>query len=366
MNILELLQRDGFTLKRKASTRGGEYAGACPLCGGTDRFLAWPEQQTECGGGSWWCRGCGNGGDAIQYLKLVKGLKYLEACECLGIQPKRRSGLDWRPMQRSPSVARWTPRETQSPEELWRREAGKLVPWAEKQLRQERNRDALEWLKEKRGFTDETITRFHLGMVPKDIFPSRTAWGLPEVLKENGKPKKLFIPAGIIIPLIHEEQAIRIRIRRWEGDPRYYFLPGGDTRPLLVGADKKAFVVVESELDGVLLGQEVGDVAGVIALGSAQAKPDQEATEALKRAEKILVALDADAAGAKASWGWWPEHFPQAKRWPPVNGKDPGDMALHGEDIRTWVLAGLLPTCNEQRASRDNPFTTPPRQIGKS
>ncbi len=88
----------------------------------------------------------------------------------------------------------------------------------------------------------------------------------------------------------------------------------------------KASIIVESELDAVLLEQEAGDFITTIALGSAQARPDVNTNVILKQADIVLVALDADLAGAKQAWHWWAENYPNSKRWPPVNGKDPGDI----------------------------------------
>jgi hypothetical protein len=54
-------------LKRVSSSGGGEYAGPCPFCGGTDRFRCWPVK------GRAWCRQCGWKGDAIQLLRDAMG-----------------------------------------------------------------------------------------------------------------------------------------------------------------------------------------------------------------------------------------------------------------------------------------------------
>jgi len=70
-----------------------------------------------------------------------------------------------------------------------------------------------------------------------------------------------------------------------------------------------AWVVVESELDGLLIHQEGGDLAGVVALGSAQIRPDLETDRALRAAGVILVSLDSDDAGAKEAWGWWTRQY---------------------------------------------------------
>ncbi|MFQ5736619.1 MAG: hypothetical protein ACE5GY_07120 [Thermodesulfobacteriota bacterium] len=103
-----------------------------------------------------------------------------------------------------------------------------------------------------------------------------------------------------------------------------------------------AWVVVGSASNAILVAQAAGDLVGAIALGSCSAKPDEAAAVLLTRAAFILVALDADDAGAK-SWSWWREHYPQAERWPVPEGKDPGDYRKAGGDIRAWVLAGLPP-----------------------
>ena len=51
VDLLSLVGRD-TRLKKQAGTRGGEYAGPCPFCGGRDRFRVQPEK------GLWWCRNC--------------------------------------------------------------------------------------------------------------------------------------------------------------------------------------------------------------------------------------------------------------------------------------------------------------------
>ena len=205
----------------------------------------------------------------------------------------------------------------------------------------------LGWLKERRGLSEEAIKKYRLGLVYIDRWDSHEQWGLDPVLKEDGTPKKIWIPKGLTIPLCQDGNILRIRIRRpkmdlkSEGDPRYYLLRGSDTRAMVLGQDRDVFTILESELDAILLFQEAGDLSGVISLGNAQARPDIEAMEALRHSKLILVALDGDDAGAKEAWGWWLNHFPQAKRWPPVGGKDPGEMFLAGMNLRTWIEAGI-------------------------
>ncbi|MFZ2419265.1 MAG: hypothetical protein WAW22_12200, partial [Smithellaceae bacterium] len=88
-----------------------------------------------------------------------------------------------------------------------------------------------------------------------------------------------------------------------------------------------------------------------VALGSAQAKPDMSTHGALKAAAVLLVALDADEAGAKASWKFWPDTYgTKARRWPTVKGKDASEARLNGLDLRAWIIAGLFG--NEERFER--------------
>jgi DNA-binding PadR family transcriptional regulator len=79
---IDLLRIIGGDLKRVASTNGGEYAGACPFCGGTDRFRVWPHQDVP----GWWCRGCEEKGDAIAFVQKRDGIGFLDACEQLGLR----------------------------------------------------------------------------------------------------------------------------------------------------------------------------------------------------------------------------------------------------------------------------------------
>lgn len=175
------------------------------------------------------------------------------------------------------------------------------------------------------------------------IYAPRAAWGLPGVVREDGKPSPLWIPAGLVIPFFHGTDVHRLRIRRTDpGDgARYVAVSGSAMGPMLIETERRASAVVESELDGLLLHQEAGDLAGAVALGSVTTRPDQTTDEAIRRADSVLLALDADEAGARESWGWWRMHYPMARRWPPVFGKDPCEAWRGGLDLREWIAAGI-------------------------
>jgi DNA primase len=338
MNILTLLQQNGIEPKKVAGTHGGEYASPCPGCGGIDRFRSWPERGA---GGRWWCRGCGKKGDLIQYLRDIRGLSYWEARKVLGMQ---RNDGNPTPRRVSGGGTLFQPKPATIPPTAWLTNAKGFVSWAESNLMADAGQEIRQWLKKERSLTEETAKAFHLGWHLQDWYPSRGDWGLPEELKENGNPRKLSLPAGLVIPKVTDGEILRVRIRRkvpYQGS-RYHTLPGSDMGPLVIhGGDTKVVIVVESDLDAILIHQEAGHLATIIALGSAQLRPDQVAMEALKRSKCILLALDGDQAGAKEVWGWWKEHLRQARRWPPIKGKDITEMFLAGVSVLEWVQAGV-------------------------
>ncbi len=121
-DLLRLVEPD-TTLVRIASTRGGEYAGPCPFCGGTDRFHVQP------GAGWWFCRQCNpRGGDAIDYVQRREQLAFPEALAFLAGHAAASSPLHMRvqPTTR-PALPHWT-------QPAWQQAAQALVQAAEAAL----------------------------------------------------------------------------------------------------------------------------------------------------------------------------------------------------------------------------------------
>jgi DNA primase len=266
-------------------------------------------------------------------------MTFPEACSFLGRDLPPPSSLAGK-RSAKPS---WEPRVTAAPGDTWQAKARKLVDDSVHNLWDIYDKLALDFLIKKRGLTEATIKEFSLGCILFDQREPAPEWGLEEVLKDAGKAKKLWFPRGHVIPLCTGDQVLRVRIRRPKsaGDPRFFLVRGSDTRAMILGTDKPVSIVVESELDALLLYQEVGALVNVVALGSAQIRPDQQTADLFNQSQLILVSLDADPAGAAESWGWWKKHYLQARRWPPLGGKDIGDMLAAGVNIRTWIEAGL-------------------------
>lgn len=329
MTFLELVQVN-VTLKRVARTHGGEWAGPCPFCGGRDRFRVWPNHK-EGTGGRFWCRGCGKAGDAIDYLRESRGLSFAEACAELEIDPKQHR-------VRQTEKEGFELREATSPSLKWQARAGAFLKGTVETLW--KSKEALSFLYG-RGLRDETIQAAGLGWNPRTRYEEREAWGLEPLRDEKGGLKKLWLPAGLVIPWTVGGDVLRLRIRRPAGETRYYNLPASDMRPMIFHRGQDGLTVVESELDALLIEQEAGDLIGVVALGTATAKPDQELNGLLKRASSILVSLDFDEAGARAAWRYWLSTYRNARRWPTPTGKDPSEAFQQGVNIRAWIKAGI-------------------------
>jgi len=140
---------------------------------------------------------------------------------------------------------------------------------------------------------------------------------------------------------------LRLRVRRSDEDAaawgdKYMVVEGSAMPALLAGEDPRAVVVVEAELDALAVAFAAGDLVTACAVLTNAGRPDAAAHALLSRALRILVALDFDEAGARG-WSWWKATYPQARRWPVPEGKDPGDAVRLGCDLREWILAGLPP-----------------------
>jgi len=240
MNLLELIQSDGFTFKKLAATHGAEYAGPCPWCGGNDRFIIWPLHK----GGRYWCRGCEKTGDAIQYLRDSHGFSFAEACQILGIS---KSGYKRKISKPVSEKMVFKPKKYEHPPSIWMNKIEIILNDAQKKLWTAEGKAAREILFGK-GLTEETINGAGIGFNPVDLYRDRLGWGLPQEIRCDGKQKLLWIPAGIVIPLQNKDGVVRLRIRRnglSEG-PRYVIVAGSSMAPLVLESGKGAFVIVES------------------------------------------------------------------------------------------------------------------------
>lgn len=327
MTLLDVVIRE-TTLKKVASTKGGEYAGACPWCGGRDRFRVWPYADKP----GYWCRQCDRKGDAIQYLRDREGLSYREACQRLGMPLTEPSRVK-RPLQ--------PPRLSTAPNTTWQARARAFCEACERALWTPEGAKALAYL-QKRGFRPETLRTAQMGYHRTDTYELRSAWGL----EPDGK-REVWLPRGIIFPWWVHEELWRIAIRRpvskpSQKDPKYVSVSGGGNILYRVSTlrPNAPAMLVEGMLDALALAQEIGDLCAVVAAGSTTGGRLERWIGRLSLASLVLVSFDSDLGGEEAATWWLKALGACAQRWRPY-WDDPSSMLEGGADLRGWVAAGL-------------------------
>ena len=381
MNVLDLYREDNFQPVRA----GNEWQGPCPGCGGNDRFCVREEGNHKDGETRGWYHcghghggnGCGKTGDTIQYLRDFRGMTFRQACDYLGITPddKESDHHRYRPVSRPKrnKVEQHKPKAWDYPAEvvdaaMWREHGMKFVDKCHEILLGRQK--SLDWLAG-RGIPFAMVEKYkiglHLGKTRGDQewepdFRPWKSWGLRDEKADGGKPRMFVLPAGIVVPWIRNGELRRIRIRLAKPNPKnpkekYHVVKGSSIDLFSTTIKARAFVLVETELDAVMIDSEAGDLVGAIGLGAVGMMPDKVTDPALRQAVRILNALDFDEAGLKSSV-WWEEHFKNSVRWPVPVGKDPGEAWQAGVDIRSWIEAGLpaslvRPMSPEQEQARN-------------
>jgi DNA primase len=338
--IMELLEADGIHPKKVSTS---EYHSPCPICGGKDRFVTWPNKGDT---GRAWCRQCNFAVDGIGYLMQIHSMTFPEAAEQIGknISPTARKGnRGIAPRQAEhnkysePVQKAAEPEETIEPSAQWREAAGLFTTWAADNLR--KNPERLEWLRRERGISSETAKQWRLGWNPAPLKRPGTKWDITDV--------ELSLPAGLVIPNIRNGLPISVKIRRESGDPKYHLVRGSKVFPyLLPGYVNGTIALVESELDALLIWETARHILTPIAGGGCSNKPDIETMELIARAEILLDCMDNDEAGEKAG-AWWNDWFPNCLRWKPTH-KDPCEMFQAGKSVREWLLKGRRAALRER------------------
>lgn len=147
------------------------------------------------------------------------------------------------------------------------------------------------------------------------------------------------------IPRWHEETGTlwTINVRRAKGDsPKYKQLKGGKTG--LFGLDTlqdhDVAVLTEGAFDAMLLDQEIGDLVGVITLGSASPRHFETWLPWLLSVKHLLAAYDNDAEG-RQGLEFWLQTTKRAREMRVPEGKDVTDFWRLGGDLRAWVTYHL-------------------------
>ena len=336
MTILELAHQAGLNPKWAASTKGGEYHSSCPVCGGNDRFYIQPHRQMNKCLGYYCCRQCETCGDAIQFAREFLNFSFQEACDTVEANITEKS----LPSQ-SQSFYSSLPAVLKRPPEKWIVNASDFVSHAHKQLLQKK--DVLALLAE-RGLPIEAVRNYKLGWSRKNEFFVREHWGIEEQLDQNGQPRKLWIPGGLVIPTIaFNGDVMRLKVRRYnwkEGDnlPKYVAISGSMNGLNLIGDcyKNKVMVVVESELDAYAIDFLAHDFAFAVAVGSNVKNPDNITDRCARNSSHLLILYDNDVGGIKMVQKW-KKLYPHAQGHTVPQGKDVGEFIKQGGNIRTFI-----------------------------
>jgi hypothetical protein len=272
-------------------------------------------------GKPWWrCWTCGERGDAAKFVMRYEGKSFPEAIGTLlgGTVPSRS------PAPRKPP-GKPTAKTPTEPSGLPEADALALAEAAEARLWTPEGAEALAYLTGPRCLTPETIRGARLGWTP--LVMART---------KDGRPYRA---RGIVIPWFDRGRLALVRVRQREGAQRKYkqvfrhpdclaCYPSPETvRP---GCP---LVVVEGELDSLCLGQELAELASVVTLGSASARPTTDLLSRFLSASPWFVATDRDTAGDKAA-DEWPARARRVR--PPEPFKDWTEAKQGRVNLRRW------------------------------
>ena len=306
IDIVDLVSESGVKLRRS----GRNHTGFCPFHSNTKTpaFVVWPET------GTWRCFGeCNEGGDIFKFVMKKEGWDFKESLRYLA----ERAGVE---------LQQFTPQQKEQAEasDNLRTLLEEVALFYHQQLKTPAGKKTLDYLREKRGLTDETIESFTLGYSPP---------GWDNVLKhftERGHTEPDLMDAGLLsendqgrrYDRFRDRLMIPIRDARGrmagfgartmdpEGLPKYLNSPQTDIFDkgrLLYGLDRarKAIrssdqaVIVEGYLD-VITPHQAGFENIISPMGTALTEDQLRMIKRYTPGNHIVLALDPDAAGQKA------------------------------------------------------------------
>ena len=295
LDIVEIIS-SYVTLDRS----GQRYKAPCPFHQEkTPSFMVYPDRQ------SWHCYGaCASGGDVFSFVMRAENLDFAETLKRLSQQ----AGVALPTSQRhSRDLVAYQVNEA-------------AKSYYQGILASNQGVSTRSYL-EKRGLTDDSLTRFELGLSPRDGESLRnhlaqngfsldqlTAAGVVRV-NDRGQPQDLF-RGRLIIPIRNSHGELGGFGSRTLDDsgPKYLNsarTPVFDKGRILYGlylaqeaAREKGLVVVEGYMD-VIMAHQNGFTNVVASMGTALTR-DQVA-EIRRLTGKVVMALDPDAAGQQAT-----------------------------------------------------------------
>jgi len=282
--------------------RGRTLTGLCPFHNEkTPSFTVYTENQ------SFYCFGCGAGGDAVTFMRRAENLDYVEAVKQLAQHVGMRmpeDGFDDTLMKRRMEIL------------AANREAARFF---HEQLYENAGREGAAYL-EKRALHPNTVRHFGLGFAPNN-------WGsLLEALKQKGFSEQLLLEANLVrrsekgnvydnfrnrlmFPIID----IRGNVIGFGGrvldDSKPKYINTSDTMVykkshgvfalnFAKNANDGRLIVAEGYMDVIALHQ-AGFTNAIACLGTALTR--EQANLLSRYAKEVLLAYDTDEAGQKAT-----------------------------------------------------------------
>uniref|UniRef100_A0A7C4Q771 DNA primase/helicase Gp4 N-terminal Bacteriophage T7-like domain-containing protein n=1 Tax=Bellilinea caldifistulae TaxID=360411 RepID=A0A7C4Q771_9CHLR len=326
------------SLQRVAASGGGEWAGACPFCGGRDRFRVQPHARPE---PRWLCRHCTDGKwqDAIAFgQRLYPHLTFREVCERLsGGRLTLRSAQSRPQPVIQPAYA--------PPLEEWQQQARRVIERGQENLWSRAGSAARRYL-QARGFKETTLQVWKLGY------------------SDGFQIGQMVVPRGVVIPCITGGQVWYLKIALLPGQPircprcgspararqpclacgtvsKYRGVSGNRTAAIfggdqLINAAQALFV--EGEFDALIAWQSLAGEMPVCTVGSASNRLDLAAWGPyLLTLQRLYAVYDPDAAGE--SGRRWLEGLSERTRplHLPPGVKDVNDFILQGVDFVGWL-----------------------------
>jgi DNA primase len=196
-----------------------------------------------------------------------------------------------------------------------------------------------------RGLTGTTIHAAWLGYNPSGRWSERSKWGLGPDAEGH---IRMWLPAGIVIPWYISGALWKLTIRREvvKGDQERYKTISGSANALY-NADTlqpgQPAMLVEGVFDALAVQQVAGDLVAAVASGTSGARRVRWLSS-LALCSEVLISLDADGPGDEASH-YWCEVLENAQRHRPYYA-DPSQMLQDEQDVRDWVLSGLIAALN--------------------
>ena len=337
---------------------GGRLYWLCPWHDDHDPSLEVNVKQQR-----WYCPPCDLSGDVIGWVMRWEGVEFSEACERLGAEKDGQTA--YKP-QHKPTPSPPPPERTAPPGTTWQERARAFVCYAQEQLWTDAGQVGLTYLREERGLSDDTIRAWGLGWNPKDWWDTPGRWGL--------EGKKVWLPVGVVIPCEVDGAIWYAKIRRFGADGRPLTKSGDkyggprESKGALFGLDKlqgrDMAIICESELDAMLLWQEIGKVGrpvDVLAVGGAGRRLEGRWLGYLTTFKRLVVAFDLDSAGQDANTRWLSEsdrvrraHIPKLSD--KGKGYDLTDFWRDGGRLHDWAEYHLVKFYELEQGTDERPF----------